>query len=125
MNRVNLVGRWTKDIELRYLNDGTPVGTGTIAVDEGFGDKKKSYFFTVVMWRKTAEAASQYSGKGKRVAIDGRLTQRSYEKEGNKVFVVEVVADQVEFLESKESGNRQNQNDLPEPPPIDDSDIPF
>lgn len=124
MNRVNLTGRWTKDLELRHLNDGTAVATGTIAVDEGWGERKKTYFFQVVLWKKTAEAAAQYSGKGKRVAIDGRLTQRSWEKDGQKVFVVEVVGDQVEFLESKEQQKDPFQ-DEGKPIDVTDEDLPF
>nr|WP_150959323.1 single-stranded DNA-binding protein [Aneurinibacillus sp. XH2] len=124
MNRVNLVGRWAKDIEIRYLQDGTPVGTSTLAVEEGWGEKKKTYFFNIVLWKKTAEATSQYSGKGKRVAIDGRLTQRSWEKDGQKYFAVEVVGDQVEFLELKQSSGDPFENEG-KPIDVSEDDLPF
>lgn len=124
MNRVNLVGRWAKDIEIRYLQDGTPVGTSTLAVEEGWGEKKKTYFFNIVLWKKTAEATSQYSGKGKRVAIDGRLTQRSWEKDGQKIYAVEVVGDQVEFLEPKQSSGDPFENEG-KPIDVSEDDLPF
>jgi len=101
MNKIMLSGRWCKDIELKFLPDGTAVAKSTIAVDEGYGDKKKAHFFNVTMWKKTAEAVANYSGKGKKVLIEGRLQQRSWEKDGLKQYAIEVVAEQVEFLEMK------------------------
>jgi single-strand DNA-binding protein len=71
MNHYTCIGRWAKDIELKYLPDGTAVANSTIAVDEGYGDKKKTHFFNVVMWKKTAEAVANYSGKGKKIALEG------------------------------------------------------
>lgn len=129
MNRVILTGRWTKDIDLKYLGDGTAVAKSTIAVDDGWGDKKKTHFFNVVMWKKTADVVAQYSGKGKKIMVDGRLQQRSWDKDGVKQYAIEVVAEQVEFLEPKDqsgqkSQSQPNNNDAP-PIDISDDDLPF
>ena len=124
------IGRWAKDIELKYLPDGTAVAKSTVAVDEGYGDKKKTHFFNVVMWKKTAEAVANYSGKGKKIAIEGRWQQRSWEKDGTKQYALEIVAEQVEFMEPKD-GNKSNDNTTPplfydgKPIDISDDDLPF
>lgn len=134
MNKFIGTGRWSKDIELRFLQDGTAVASSSLAVDEGYGDKKKTHFFNVVMWKKTAEAVAEFSGKGKRVAIEGRLQQRSYEKNGSTVYVVEIVAEQVEFLEPKNAQSNTSQSssfmngpffDDGKPVDISDDDLPF
>lgn len=127
MNKVIMTGRWAKDIELKFLADGTGVANSTIAVDEGYGDKKKTHFFNVVLWKKTAEAVANYSGKGKKVAIEGRLQQRSWEKDGVKQYVIEIVAEQVEFLEPKEGSQTERQSQLSDndaPPDFSDDDLP-
>jgi single-strand DNA-binding protein len=131
MNKFMGIGRWTKDIDLKYLNDGTAVAKSTIAIDEGYGDKKKTHFFNVTMWKKTAEAVANYSGKGKKIAVEGRLQQRTWEKDGVKQYAVEIVAEQVEFMEPKEGSQNthrqepQSQIDDSYAPPVDDSDLPF
>jgi len=126
MNKIMLSGRWSKDIELKFLPDGTAVAKSTIAVDEGYGDKKKAHFFNVTMWKKTAEAVANYSGKGKKVLIEGRLQQRSWEKDGVKQYAIEVVAEQVEFLEMKTGETKKDVfADESKIVDIDDSDLPF
>jgi single-strand DNA-binding protein len=126
MNKIMLSGRWCKDIELKFLPDGTAVAKSTIAVDEGYGDKKKAHFFNVTMWKKTAEAVANYSGKGKKVLIEGRLQQRMWEKDGVKQYAIEVVAEQVEFLEMKTGETKkdvfaEDQKNVD----ISDLDLPF
>ena len=126
MNKIMLSGRWCKDIELKFLADGTAVAKSTIAVDEGYGDKKKAHFFNVTMWKKTAEAVANYSGKGKKVLIEGRLQQRTWEKDGVKQYAIEVVAEQVEFLETKTGETKkdvfaEDQKNVD----ISDLDLPF
>jgi len=126
MNKIILSGRWSKDIELKFLPDGTAVAKSTIAVDEGYGDKKKAHFFNVTMWKKTAEAVANYSGKGKKVLIEGRLQQRMWEKDGVKQYAIEVVAEQVEFLETKTGETKkdvfaEDQKNVD----ISDLDLPF
>jgi single-strand DNA-binding protein len=126
MNKIMLSGRWSKDIELKFLPDGTAVAKSTIAVDEGYGDKKKAHFFNVTMWKKTAEAVANYSGKGKKVLIEGRLQQRSWEKDGLKQYAIEVVAEQVEFLEMKTGETKKDVfADESKIVDISDNDLPF
>lgn len=102
LNNVVLIGRATRDAELRYIPDGTPVAGFAIAVDRGFKKKdgtKDTDFFDIVIWRELAEICAKYVVKGMLVAIRGQLQSRTYEAtDGNKRKVVEIVADRVEFL---------------------------
>lgn len=111
MNKVFLIGRLTADAELRTTTSGKSVTTFSLAVNDGFGEKQKAYFFNVVVWGKGAEAVANYTHKGSKVAVTGKLTSRSYDdKNGNKRTAIEVVADMmggVEFLDSK-NGNQGN-----------------
>lgn len=110
MNKVFFIGRLTADAELRTTTSGKSVTTFSLAVNDGFGEKQKAYFFNVV-WGKGAEAVANYTHKGSKVAVTGKLTSRSYDdKNGNKRTAIEVVADMmggVEFLDSK-NGNQGN-----------------
>lgn len=111
MNKVFFIGRLTADAELRTTTSGKSVTTFSLAVNDGFGEKQKAYFFNVVVWGKGAEAVANYTHKGSKVAVTGKLTSRSYDdKNGNKRTAIEVVADMmggVEFLDSK-NGNQGN-----------------
>lgn len=110
MNSVNLIGRWVRDNELTTVGQqGTPLVKNTIAVDHPF-KKDSPSFLRVVMWGKTGELANQYTGKGSQIAIEGHLETGSYDdKDGKKVFTVEVVASRIKFLDSKnESSNQSN-----------------
>jgi len=103
LNRVILIGNLTRDPELRYTPDGTPVASFTIAVNRSFTTRqgeREADFIPVVVWRKRAETCSEYLAKGSQVAVDGRLQIRNYEdKDGIKRRVAEVVAWRVEFLQ--------------------------
>ncbi|MFQ6067369.1 MAG: single-stranded DNA-binding protein [bacterium] len=103
LNRVILIGNLTRDPELRYTPDGTPVASFTIAVNRPFTTRegeREADFIPIVVWRKRAETCSEYLAKGSQVAVDGRLQIRSYEdKDGIKRRVAEVVAWRVEFLQ--------------------------
>ena len=101
MNCVIMVGRLTKDPELRFVaGSGKAVCNFTIAVDRRFSKEKAADFFPVQVWGKTAESAANYLAKGRKVAIQGSLQSRSYEdKTGQKRYVTEIVAENVEFLE--------------------------
>jgi single-strand DNA-binding protein len=104
MNRVIIVGRLTKDPELRYLANGTPVCTFTLAVNRPFKNQngeQEADFISVVVWRKPAENVANYLKKGSLAGVDGRLQTRSYEGQNGRVFVTEVIADSVSFLDSK------------------------
>lgn len=111
MNKVFFTGRLAADAELRTTTSGKSVTMFSLAVNDGFGEKQKAYFFKVVVWGKGAEAVANYTHKGSKVAVTGKLTSRSYDdKNGNKRTAIEVVADMmggVEFLDSK-NGNQGN-----------------
>lgn len=102
MNKVMLIGRLTKDPELRYTQGGTAVASFTIAVDRRFSKEKEADFINCVAWQKTAEFISQYFRKGSKIVVEGRLQTRSYDAEdGSRRFVTEVVVEQGEFGDSK------------------------
>ena len=103
LNRVVLIGRLTRDPELRYTPNGVATTRLGLAVNRNFTNaqgEREADFIDVVAWRKQAETVAQYLKKGRLVAIDGRLQTRSYEKDGVRHKVYEVVADQVRFLYS-------------------------
>lgn len=104
MNQVGLIGRLTKDPELRYTPQGTAVTTFTLAVDKD-GKDNGAEFIDIVVWQKAAENVAQYCKKGKQVSVEGRLQSRIYEKQdGTKVKQTEVVAHRVKFLSSGNQG---------------------
>jgi single stranded DNA-binding protein (ssb) len=110
LNRVILIGRLTRDPELRYTPSGVATAAFTIAIDRPFtnGGAREVDFLPIVTWRQTAEATANYLKKGKLCAVEGRIQIRNYENnEGRRVYVTEVVADSVRFLERKESSNAQ------------------
>ena len=128
LNRIVLIGRLTRDPELKTTTNGISVATFTLAVDRAFKSKdgeKEADFISVVVWRGQAESCGRYLSKGKLCAVDGRLQIRSYEdKEGNKRTASEVVAENVRFLSPKGENVYQNQDFAGEPqPPLDD--MPF
>ncbi len=129
LNRVVLIGRLTRDPELRYTPaGGVAVATFTLAVNRRFRTegRQEADFIPVVVWQKLAETCAKYLVKGSQVAVEGRLQLRSYEdREGQKRNVAEVVAENVQFL----GGSRDRQQE-PEQPRFDDTligedDVPF
>jgi len=112
INSVTLVGRMTRDPELRYTNNGTEVCDFSIAVNKPW-DKDNADFFDVTCWRGLAETVSKYCNKGSQVAIEGRLQQERWEKEGQKRSKVSVVANQVEFLDTKTESTDDDFSDVP------------
>lgn len=113
LNRIVLVGRLTRDPELRYTPNGVPVANFTLAVDRGFANQqgeRQTDFIDIVVWRKLAELCGQYLGKGRLVALEGRLQIRSYEtQEGQKRKVAEVVADNIRFLDKGRGDDRSGE----------------
>lgn len=113
LNRVVLVGRLTKDPELRSTPNGVNVGTFTLAVNRTFTNaqgEREADFINVVVFKKQAENVKNYLSKGSLAGVDGRLQTRSYDnKEGRRVFVTEVVADSVQFLDPKNNNKQNNQ----------------
>ena len=114
LNRIILIGRLTKDPELRYTNSGVAVAAFTLAVDrmrKNQAGEKETDFINIVVWQKQAENCSQYLQKGRMAAVDGRLQIRSYEnREGQKVRVAEVVAESVRFLDRGDNNGNSNGN---------------
>lgn len=112
MNRVILIGNLTKDPELRYTPNGVAVTTFTIAVNRP-ANKDEVDFINIVAWKKLADLCAFYLKKGRQTAIEGRLQVRSYDnKEGKKIWVTEVVAENVKFLGSNNTENKLASNDF-------------
>lgn len=109
INRVILIGRLTKDPELKYTSSGAAVGSFSLAVNRQFtnanGDREAD-FINCVIWRKSAENFANFTHKGSLVGIDGRLQTRNYEnQQGQRVYVTEVVVDNFSLLEKRASDN--------------------
>lgn len=117
INRVVLVGRLTKDPELRYTPNGVAVANFTLAVNRPFSNQqgdREADFIQIVVWRRQAENVANFVNKGSLVGVDGRIQTRSFDNsEGRRVYVTEVVADSVQFLEPKgNKGPSSNNNDF-------------
>jgi len=131
MNKVVLIGRLTKDPDLRYTSSNIPAASFTVAVNRPFQNQngvREADFINVVVWRKQAENVKKYIVKGSLVAVEGRIQTRNYEdKDGKKVYVTEVVADSVQFLESKgqRSTNSSNNEQMDNIPTTDVGDEPY
>ena len=140
-NVVLLIGRLTRDPELRYIpNSGTAVCNFTLAVDKGLSKEKKEEmeaknqpvadFIRITVWGKMAENCANYLAKGLLTAVQGRIQTRTYEENGEKRFAVDVVATNVEFLEWKDSkrNNQQQGNQQVQDmgyQPVGNDEIPF
>lgn len=139
MNSTCLVGRLTKDVDLRYTQSNVAVATFTLAVNRTFknenGDREAD-FINCVMWRQQAENLANWAKKGALIGITGRIQTRSYDnQQGQRVYVTEVVAEQFQLLESRNSqgqqGQRSQEQQAPDfsrqgaPMDISDDDLPF
>lgn len=135
LNSVCLVGRLTKDPELRYTPNNQAVATFSLAVNRNFksqNGEREADFINCVIWRQQAENLANRAKKGALIGITGRIQTRSYEnQQGQRVYVTEVVADSFQLLEKRDNGNQlqdRNQPDLSrqaEPFSIDDDSLPF
>lgn len=138
INRVVLIGRLTKDVEVRYTQSGVAVGTFSLAVNRPFTNssgEREADFINGVIWRKAAENFANFTHKGALVAIEGRLQTRNYEDgNGKRVYVTEVVADNFSLLEKKSDGQQSTPktqapdpfaNQGNKPIDIDPNDLPF
>ncbi|MDP0463952.1 single-stranded DNA-binding protein [Shouchella rhizosphaerae] len=119
INRVILTGRLTRDVDLRYTQGGSAVATFNLAVDRRFTNQqgeREADFVSCVIWRKSAENFANFFHKGSLVGIEGRIQTRNYEnKQGQRVYVTEVIVDNFSFLEPKSStGNGSYQNNRPQ-----------
>ena len=111
-NRVSIIGRTTREIgekDFGYISTGTAKLNLSIAVNEGYGEKKSVSYFDVVYWGKPAESIKPYITKGKQLAIDGRLKQDRWEKDGNKYSRVYIIADSIQLLGGNSDGGQQSQ----------------
>ena len=139
INNVTLVGRLTKDPELKYTPSGVAVANFTLACDRPFkaqNGEKETDFISIVIWRKQAENAANYLKKGSLAGVVGRIQTRNFEgQDGKRVYVTEVVAESVQFLDPKGTGagtKPQNNTHVDEDPfagngqiDIKDDDLPF
>ena len=143
MNKVILIGNLAADPESRTTQSGVAQCTLRLAVQRRFANQqgvREADFFTVVCWRQTAEFCSRYLSKGRKIAVEGSLQTRSYDaQDGSKRYVTEVIADNVEFCDSRPDGARPRTDTPPpvqEPPAgygmnnggfteIDDDELPF
>ena len=134
LNKVILIGRLTKDPELRHTPGGAAVASFTLAVNRSFKNQQgeiEADFIPVVVWRKQAENCANYLNKGSQIAVDGRLQVRTYEAtDGQKRWVTEVIAENVRFLDSRGSRNADRSEGSvdsfgSEEISFDNDDIPF
>ena len=102
MNKVQLIGRLTKDPELRYTKSNIAVANYTIAIHDGYGEKQQTQFINISTWGKSGEFVSKYFKKGQAIGIVGRLNNNNYEdKNGNKRYTTEVITEDIEFIGDK------------------------
>ncbi|WP_430601469.1 single-strand DNA-binding protein [Enterococcus sp. AZ089] len=138
MNSVNLVGRLTKEVDLKYTPNGNATGTFILAVNRNYtnanGEREADYIRCAI-WRKAAETLAKYTGKGSLIGINGRLQTRSYQnQQGQTMYVTEVLVTDFYLLESKEvneqrakaiTNNQVEQSTFENDVQISDSDLPF
>lgn len=128
MNSVQIIGNISSDINFTETNNGTKVANFNIAVSRKY-DRDKTDFFKVVAWKELAELCNKYLSKGKKAYIGGRLEPREYEKDGVKKTIVEIIANEVEFLTPKSVDTEERQDKPKGKPKLeafdDESDSPF
>jgi single-strand DNA-binding protein len=139
LNRVTIIGRLTRDPELKYIQSGSAVANFSIATNRNYttnsGEKKEEVsYFDCIAWGKMGEILTEYCHKGSRIAVEGRLQQRRWEdKENNKKSKIEIVSDNIQFLDSKASSDKAVGGASAEAPqqagtnenPFSDDNIPF
>lgn len=117
INNVVLVGRLTKDPDLRYTQSGQAVASFTLAVNRNFTNQsgeREADFINCVIWRKPAETMANYAKKGTLLGVTGRIQTRNYEnQQGQRVYVTEVVAENFQLLESKSQNEARGSNEMP------------
>ena len=112
MNSVQLIGRLTDNIDLRYTSTGMAVGSFNLAVDRDFKNQngeRETDFIRCQIWRKSAESLADFTRKGSRIGVQGRIQTGSYEKNGQKIFTTDIVVEKFDLLESKNSQNNEPQ----------------
>ena len=126
MNQVTLLGILTRDPELKYTQSGKAFTKFSIAVTREF-NRDEADFINCIAWDKRAETICKYLRKGRRIALQGRLNVRQYEKDGETKWITEVIVDKFEFVDSSNNDNKEKENskDNEEPEFIDDDSFPF
>ena len=113
MNAVQLVGRITKEVELKFTSNSNAVGTFTLAVNRNFtkeSGEREADFINCVIWRKAAENLANFTRKGSQIGVEGRIQTRNYEnQQGQRVYVTEVLVSNFHLLEPKQGGQQQGQ----------------
>lgn len=132
MNSVTLIGRLTKDPEMRVLQSGTSTTRFTLAVDRGLSKEKKAEieskgqptadFIPITVWGKQAENCANYLAKGRLVAVQGNIQTRFYEKDEQRIYTTEVVAREVKFLEWRENQTKPQAQEPPMDPRFESAD---
>jgi len=146
VNNVVLVGRLTKDVELRYTQTGVAVARFTVAVNRAFSNQqgeKDADFISCVAWRKTAENLANFMSKGSQIGVVGSIQTGTYDdKDGKRVYTTDVICNNIQFLESRSEQQSQPQQQYQAPPqqqqkpqyqqqqpfvaqPMNDEDLPF
>ena len=129
MNNITLLGRLTKDPELKYSQSGKAFTKFSIAVTREF-NRDEADFINCIAWDKRAETICEYLRKGRRIALQGRLSIRQYEKDGETKWITEVIVDKFDFIDyqksdTEDNNTKENKNSSAEPEFIDDDDFPF
>lgn len=117
MNKVTLIGRLTKDPEIKLTSNQTQFCNFTIAVDRRFKDsngQRQADFINCVAWKQTAVFIQKYFKKGNRIGISGSIQTRSYDKDGQKVFITEVLVEEAEFVEAQQQTTQPENQPEPE-----------
>lgn len=123
INKAILMGRLTREPELRHTGSGTAVCSFTVAVDNGYGEDKKTDFISCVAWNKSAEFVEKYFTKGRMIIVVGRIQTRTWEgQDGKKNYATDVVASEVSFGESKKNTDSSGDEFVPTE---DDGDLPW
>ena len=126
MNKVCLIGNLTKDPELRYTKQNTPVASYTIAVNTGYGELQETNYINITTWGKAGEFVKKYFKKGQSIAITGRLKNKNYESNGVKHYGMEVVTEDVEFVGAKKEESKTEPKEEFTPNfYVDDDELPF
>ena len=107
MNSVQLIGRLTRDPEVRYTTgqNQTAVARFSIAVNDGFGENERTSFINIVVFGRQAENCERYLAKGRQVGITGRIQTGSYEKDGRKVYTTDVIIEEIDFVDKKQDSD--------------------
>ena len=127
MNHFVGIGRLTRDPNVKYTQSGKAYASFTLAIDrrKSADGNPQADFISCVAWEKTAEVIAQYVSKGQKIAVEGRIQTRSYDKDGRKVYVTEVIVQSMEFCDSKGVGKSGGNDEAFPGRAVADEDIPF